>query len=56
MLEYFVYNYGNELIGLLMAAILGCLGNALRLIYRKYVDDWFFFRDMSRKIAFGGPR
>ena len=39
MFEYFVYNYGNEIIGLLMAAILGCLGNAMRLIYRKYVDD-----------------
>lgn len=39
MFEYFVYNYGTELIGLLMAAILGCLGNALRNIYREYVND-----------------
>lgn len=30
--------------------------NRMRKDYRKYVDDWFFFRDMSRRIAFGGPR
>lgn len=39
MFEYFVYNYGMELIGLLIAAILGCLGNALRNIYREHVND-----------------
>lgn len=39
MFEYFVYNYGMELIGLLLAAILGCLGNALRNIYREHVND-----------------
>ena len=39
MFEYFVYNYGTEIIGLLMAAIMGCIGNAMRLIYRKYVND-----------------
>lgn len=39
MLEYYVYAYGTELIGLLMTAILGCLGVALRNIYRKYVND-----------------
>ena len=39
MFEYFVYNYGMELIGLLLASILGCLGNALRIIYKEHVND-----------------
>ena len=46
MFEYFVYNYGMELIGLLMVAILGCLGNAARNIYREHVND-----DTKRAIA-----
>lgn len=46
MFEYFVYNYGMELIGLLLAAILGCLGNAARNIYRDHVND-----DTKRAIA-----
>lgn len=46
MFEYFVYNYGMELIGLLMVAILGCMGNAARNIYREHVND-----DTKRAIA-----
>lgn len=46
MFEYFVYNYGMELIGLLMVAILGCLGNAARNIYREHAND-----DTKRAIA-----
>ena len=30
MFEYFVYNYGIEIIGLLMLAIAGCMGIAVR--------------------------
>lgn len=30
MFEYFVYNYGIEIIGLLMLAIAGCMGIAMR--------------------------
>lgn len=30
MFEYFVYNYGIEIIGLLMLAIAGCIGIAMR--------------------------
>ena len=39
MIEYFIYNYGMELIGLLLAAILGCLGKAIGNIYREHVND-----------------
>lgn len=46
MFEYFIYNYGMELIGLLLATILGCLGNAARNIYREHVND-----DTKRAIA-----
>ena len=46
MFEYFVYNYGMELIGLLMVAILGCLGKAASNIYREHVND-----DTKRAIA-----
>lgn len=30
MFEYFVYNYGMEIIGLLLLAIAGCMGIAMR--------------------------
>lgn len=46
MFEYFVYNYGMELIGLLLAAILGCLGKVIGNIYRDHVND-----DAKRAIA-----
>lgn len=46
MFEYFVYNYGMELIGLLMVAILGCMGKAASNIYREHVND-----DTKRAIA-----
>ena len=39
MFEYFISNYGVELISLLMAAIFGSLGYAIRNIYREYVND-----------------
>ena len=44
--EYFIYNYGMELIGLLMVAILGTLGNVAKDIYREHVND-----DTKRAIA-----
>lgn len=39
MIEYFIYNYGMELIGLLLAAILGCLGKEIGDIYREHIND-----------------
>ena len=39
MFEYFIHTYGTEIIGLLMVAILGSVGNALRKIYREHVND-----------------
>ena len=35
--EYFVYNFGIELIGLLMVTIAGCLGLAVRKCLNKWV-------------------
>lgn len=39
MLEYFVYCYGKEIIGLILCAIFGMVGNAARKIYQKHVAD-----------------
>lgn len=46
MLEYYVYAYGTEIIGLLLVAVMGCLGVALRNIYRDHVND-----DTKRAVA-----
>lgn len=46
MLEYFVYCYGTEIIGLLLCAIFGCLGYAAKKIYQNHVND-----DTKRSIA-----
>ena len=39
MFEYFICNYGIQIIGLLLCAILGCLGRAAGKIYQTYVND-----------------
>lgn len=39
MMEYFVYCYGTEFIGLILCAIFGCLGIAANRIYKKHVND-----------------
>lgn len=39
MIEYFVYCYGNQFIGLILCAIFGCLGYAAKKIYQTYVND-----------------
>ena len=37
--EYFVANYGMELIGLILSAIVGTLGHACKRIYQEHVND-----------------
>ena len=39
VLEYFVANYGMEIIGLILSAIVGTLGFACKRIYQEYVND-----------------
>ena len=46
MLEYFVYCYGNQIIGLILCMIFGMVGNAARNIYREHVND-----DTKRAVA-----
>lgn len=46
MLEYFVYAYGTEIIGLILCAIAGCLGYAVKKIYQNHVND-----DTKRAVA-----
>lgn len=46
MLEYFVYCYGNEFVGLILCAIFGCFGYAAKKIYQNHVND-----DTKRSIA-----
>ena len=46
MFEYFVYCYGTEIIGLILCAIAGCLGHAVRNLYRNHIND-----DTKRAIA-----
>lgn len=38
-MEYFITNYGTAIIGLILCAIFGCLGNAIKKIYQTYVND-----------------
>ena len=39
MLEYFVYCYGNQIIGLILCVIFGMVGNAVRKSYQKHIAD-----------------
>lgn len=39
MLEYFVYCYGTEFIGLILCALFGCLGFAANRVYKNHVND-----------------
>lgn len=51
MLEYFVYCYGTEFIGLILCALFGCLGFAAKKIYKKYIDKQNGYIDMDMKIS-----
>lgn len=46
MFEYFVYCYGTEILGLILCAIAGCLGYAVKKIYQNHVND-----DTKRAVA-----
>lgn len=37
--EYFVANYGLEIVGLILSAIVGTLGFACKRMYQEYVND-----------------
>ena len=37
--EYFIANYGMELIGLILSAIVGTLGYACKRIYQEHIND-----------------
>lgn len=39
MLEYFIYCYGNQMLLVILCAIFGCLGHAIKKIYANYVND-----------------
>ena len=38
MFEYYVYAYGMEIVGLLLVAVAGCVGLALRNCLRSWVN------------------
>ena len=38
MFEYFVYSYGNEIIGLILVTMAGCLGMFVRKILNKWLQ------------------
>lgn len=44
--EYFIWSYGIEIVGLILASIFGCLGYAAKKVYQNYIND-----DTKRKIA-----
>nr|DAP29338.1 MAG TPA: holin [Caudoviricetes sp.] len=46
MFEYFVSNYGSQILGAIMCAIFGCLGYAIKQIANKYLID-----DTKRAVA-----
>ena len=46
MFEYFVSNYGSQILGAIMCAIFGCLGYAIKKLAVKYIND-----DTKRAIA-----
>lgn len=39
MFEYFIYCYGNEILGLILCAIFGVLGHAVKKIYQNHIND-----------------
>ncbi len=38
-IEYFIWSYGIEIIGLILASIFGCLGYAAKKIYQNHIND-----------------
>lgn len=46
MLEYFIYHYGTQIIAVILCAIFGCLGYAVKQLATKYIND-----DTKRSIA-----
>lgn len=45
-IEYFIWSYGIEIIGLILAAIFGCIGYAAKKVYQNHIND-----DTKRSIA-----
>ena len=37
--EYFIWSYGIEIIGLILASIFGCLGYAAKKVYQNHIND-----------------
>lgn len=46
MLDYFIYAYGNQLALMILCAIFGCFGYAIKRLCTKYIND-----DTKRSIA-----
>lgn len=39
MLNYFITNYGTQIIGIILCAIFGCLGYAVKKLCARYIND-----------------
>ncbi len=39
MLDYFIYSYGNQIALMILCAIFGCFGYALKRLCTKYIND-----------------
>ena len=50
-IEYFSYCYGLEIIGMILAAVFGCLGYAAKQIYKGYIDKQNDRIDSDTKVA-----
>lgn len=37
--EYFIWSYGIEIIGLILASIFGCIGYAAKKVYQNHIND-----------------
>ena len=48
--EYFMFCYGTEIIGFILAAVFGCLGYAAKKIYKSYIDKQSDRLDTETKI------
>lgn len=46
MFEYFIYTYGTQIMGVILCAIFGCLGYALKRLATRYLND-----DTKRSVA-----
>lgn len=46
MLNYFITNYGSLIVGIILCAIFGCLGHAVKKLATRYIND-----DTKRAIA-----